>query len=407
MGRGKAFFQLRKGLKEHHVETLRWAATRWCGYDRMFSGGYGQYVAYLLREAGLEERAISWIEDETPDDSRDSNHRAQLLAALSSVGHCRAGAVLRNWVSTGPWIEGSEVYSWLIRVDGVAGLEQVARKALSASRALDIWEVRSLVEDAEIRVGKREVAQFLSGGGEEARFWKTLLQEAHHHRKERSKPPPKTWEEARAALDRSYRPGVSLGIEGWIPSKTDLDAASDYLLSQTNPRVVQNVGRRIGQMFPRPERLAEAALASQGNLRRAFLVSLVLASKPLARAVGRRLVREGDFVNGSEALGAIAESADADLLAAHLPRNARGVEVLHKIGSNLLKVKVDSPARTTLLRWTYDRTPCSFCRSGAVIELAADRALSKRALHECLYDCEPDTRRLARRALRTSEGVPV
>jgi hypothetical protein len=77
---------------------------------------------------------------------------------------------------------------------------------------------------------------------------------------------------------------------------------------------------------------------------------------------------------------------------------------LHYWGYSLLDLadKHSDPALAEALRWVYEKTPCSYCRSCALDNLHKMNQLSPEILEECQYDGSEEIRQFARERLEQS-----
>ncbi len=177
------------------------------------------------------------------------------------------------------------------------------------------------------------------------------------------------------------------------------------LLVETRPRqLVRYLGLFTERGFPSlPSRVFELARSADEAVQRLALLGLGQGGTPEVGRFARALLGEQ---RSAAVLGAVAllerdyQHEDGRLLESVLdvPQNE---EEAHSLGSDLLRVAGERGGAelTACLLWVYERTPCTLCRQKSVQALIKWETAPKSLLAECHWDCDAETRTLARAKL--------
>ena len=406
-GLGRAPMEIVKGVASHHIDTLHWAVSEWNGALDFYGCDHSTQVGWMIDRAGVARDAIGWIQAVSDGLYRADGYRAAVLAELHGLGHHDAGRVLVDLLRQGVEPPGNSLIRPLLSAQGGDGLLQVLTHFHERGLEIDPIDAGIWTDTLGRSLGRRAFSSFLRSQRANAR----VIEFQALRSKEVDKPPKvKTkrapWEAVRTQLIGATKAQRRVILNHWGPKQHELESVAEFMLSATDRDLIRRLSICMTGRFPRPERLADRALNSSGRLRRQFAYAIERESPTLARDLGIQLIQLGDVEVGFDCVAPMATAEDAALLLAHVPKGLRNLNRLHHYQMNSSKVSVDCPEARELQRWAYEKGPCAYCRERSVTTLTGWKALDRRRLRECLYDASDDTRRVARRLLRTREGIP-
>lgn len=406
-GLGRAPMEILKGVESHHIDTLHWAVSEWNGALDFFGCDHSTQVAWMIDRAGVAKDAIGWTQAVSDGHYGADEYRAAVLAELHGLGHHDAGRVLVDLLQLSVEPPANSLIRSLLRALGGDGLLQVLTHFRERGFEIEPIDAGLWAHTLERSLGKLQLSSFLRSHSANPR----VVEFQALRRKELDRPPKlfkvkrQPWAVVRSQLAGATKAKRRTLLNHWGPKQHELESIADYMLAATNPDLIRRLSICMTGRFPGPERLASKALNSSGRLRRQFAHATERESPTLARDLGIQLLEAGDVELAFGAICPVATVEDAALLVAHLPKGLRNLDLLHGFQMNCSRVSVDCPEARDLQLWAYETGPCAYCRERSVTTLTSWKALDRRRLRECLYDASDDTRRVARRLLRTREGI--
>lgn len=398
-GSGRAMIQLRQspGRRDLH-EALLAACIRNLAYDPQCESERSPYLSALISATGQQDaffRALLTALDGAPDQTQPLN-LVQIFDVLARLARnhddLEAGALRRAYCRLDSEEDRLDCLDAMVRIDGLpAFLEGV--QALAADLEGNWWRLDDLIEVLRDREGPgvdAVLADLRADNGDLNR----LIAHAEAQRSSPApQPAPYDFDDIRARLQR----GVAIANPGrWLHRLTDVQwrALAQDLALQTDDRRATGYLRLFARRdFPDdPRLLLPWAEGPNGPASNFAVIALSRMSSSVVRALALKKLDEG-LAHGARLLRWNYEPGDfgrlEDLLASvHDP------DGLHDLGLSILDIVArqdDPPEACDVLLTLYDRTPCSRCRSDAVVALEKLQAVPPWMAEECRFDADPDT----------------
>jgi hypothetical protein len=318
------------------------------------------------------------------------SHRIYLLMELAMEGDEAAREALYGRFDPS---DDSRVADAIVSVDGLKGLEWVLRKVEGLEDPDLRWRVGRWLDQAKEACGEDAVAVWLASNAADS--YRKLAAMCAPEPKDQE--PRLTFQEFRSDWWGHRRP---TSVYKWIRGVThdELQLAWSELQVSDDEDWLLTLARGLRDKVEEQQIpwLIERA-ASWSGLRNPFAKLLAEVTDPRVRALGLRMLSEGKLWEGLRLLQRNAESCDKEAVM-NAAAKAQGDDLVHEVGFCLHDIG-EGLRWSKPLRWTYENTPCSFCRESAVRRLIAMDRAPREILEECLYDCVADTREMAARAL--------
>jgi len=413
-GQGRAFLHVKQCGVAGVEDLVLDACTHSLVLDALFEGTRGEWLFLLLEAAGLKEKArpaiLRALQDSRPE-TTDSWTVSQLM--VLAVFFAREGdeefrRALYAKFALQEYPESSVGGHQIICLDGLAGMLHVA-EVIGARilREPDYRESDYLLWAAGEDFGRETVLAALkerAGTDERVRAYVSGLERSR--RAEEQGPPQerKGFDHVLEMIehwdDRSHA-----WLSVWAKQACEEEIAVIVSRMERESRAPQLRGYlrlfRWREVPGLPARLFDLTESADEWVRKGAFWALGNSCDARVRDWAIRLLQRTP-----PCLGALRlfernyQPGDYILMESVLP-NAGEAEALHDIALDLKHVagEVKNLQLAGCLLWVCEYSPCSFCRQGAVEKLVDLKVAPRTVLEECLYDCQDETRDLAKAAL--------
>jgi tRNA(Arg) A34 adenosine deaminase TadA len=301
----------------------------------------------------------------------------------------------------------------IIALDGVAGFLHVA-EVLGAKLLHDKSFVvdDELLRQADEMVGPEAVLARLTERAREdanVQAYRTAILMSRERSQQREPYQQMGLDEVLASIEKAEDRCIWLRRWAIKASPEELNALYERFLQETRPSHQARYLRAFARK-PMPgisEKLFQLAESEDEDIRRAVMKALSNMHDDRVREFALRLLKS--MPPNTDALDLLVKNyrqGDHLLLESSLP-NEGEADVFHGAMMGLLRIssEVRDPNLSGCLLRAYEFSPCSMCRNDAVDKLIKVGGATREVLHECLWDCYGDTRKIARAALGCSEGL--
>ena len=445
-GLGRAVQHVRNSLPETVRDDLAHACTHFLGMNRQEeSGGRAEWLFSMIEATGepdfYRQKVIAALE-QTPDDGGDDsetfNELYSLLTEFAVRGDAESLAVMRRRFDTASVLydPGFGFYE-LFRIDGIDALIRLLCREWKRIRDDEtLWPPEWEIEYAEKELGKEAVQAALekeSLVNESVRLYLERLRrkEAERLAKE-AKEEEDQAEEIASPLPRL--PELIAGLdEDWpqetewtdaafyatfsrrriqflrsgqfyaMPTPEELEFAFQQLLETTDPgRQFCLLGIFVKETMPRLEPRLLSLLDTSFHLRWGSAEAFYRMANPLVRAKGLELVAKApdfkDWNLGISLLEKNYQPEDESLLRRTLESVPADTDIhdLHSIVMSLHDLAAANAGFSfePILLWTYENSPCPYCRGKSVELMIRRNIATETLLEECRDDSYEKTRKL-------------
>jgi len=417
-GQGRAYLHVQRYGLEEVVDLVLEACIHNQIYDKYFESGRGDWLFSLFRNSPHSSKFRNAILDalQTEKNPKDLLQLTRLARNLADQGDKETRQVLGDVVyriardpSVEDWVG---VWDWL-DLEGETGLLNLARiygQRLIAKPEGDVyWGLLDLDEYPRMKTIIDEYSQkdvaikayrdyLLIKQSELAPVESGI--ETGQVKRQRTRPRKEytlaeILESARSQIKhRNYR-YLSFGYHA---TAEELETIYNQLLIETDPVTIE----RLLWVFRRPklpkldEQIFGWANSPIEGLRSAAIVALSQMADERIHALAREKALSGSLVGvDNDALNLFRknyEPGDADLIIQALAILQPNIDDAHSLGISILELaeKYKDPGLEKAVLWTYENTPCAFCRFNTVRWLDEYQLLSDEQLFECQYDAEVD-----------------
>jgi hypothetical protein len=402
-GQGRAVLHLRSVDPAPYFHSVRRAVLRWQGYDAQFEPKRGEYLVDLIDASSepdqLEKLAIHHL-------ARQKGywgHRAQkrdIVRVLAMQGSTEARLALYSTFESGDHSAGDAI----IDVDGLAGLEWLLVHSVDIVE-VELWERDVWVYSLADRLGEEAVRTYLLASS------LSVVREAAEYferqfRNRPDTPPSKLSPASFCDLKRQWlekKTWVSFRKWGMEASLSELSKAALEFETSTEVKFL----RALATIFHKVEKypgsyravVQRARAWSTDDLPNPFSRMLGERKIASARSLGLSFLDRGRVSEAIELLRLNASPEDGPAILQGLggvalndPWFVHGI-VLDCL--DLAKVLDDLHA-AWILGWIYEYSPCSTCRSSAFRHMTNRGLATPAMVAEAVWDCDPDTRQVAR-----------
>lgn len=414
-GLGRAYLYVKENGDRDIQDDLLCFCLNDARYDSQCEDSRAEWLVSLIDLTGNQDFYFPKIIDALPEaDGWDALQIFILCGILAGRGMNEARSAVYKKFDSGEVCEytGGEV---LIEMDGIAGLSHAARyfgNKLLADK--DDWDNGHAFNCACEKLGEsaaltslRETAQadplisiYLERTlTEKAAKANSESQESSRERFRKEYPLEKILaniEECKGKYPGSYmRFGKNATPE-------EIDFVFEKLLAET--RVEQLI--RYLWIFRKIEvpvlhdRLFQIASSSDTKTQRAAISALRNSHAPEIRQLGIDLVSSKESTVRFDAIELFInnyEPGNQEIILSAL-RDIQDIDTLHGTCMDVIRIfeNHNDLALNDCMLWVYENTPCSTCRKWSVELLDKHGLLPDKLLHECQFDCDEDTRKLAK-----------
>jgi hypothetical protein len=407
-GLGRAILHVQKHGAAGLEQTILHACLTDLRYDPMFEDVRSPYLYDLLHATGAPGDYLEPILEALAGNDEDNAYQLCGLAMrFARDGSDEARKALYARVERNAGTEDISGWDEVIEFDGIEGFQHVARHHAWLLDSEGIWRASSRLEDLEQRTGPERTWAELRALDDPAVG--ALLNAIQGYREQRD--PRPEWKKPDVGDFRSMylhlsdpaRAGRHAYLWRWgkYTSPDQLELAAKALLAETN---VQRVRALLDVFHWRRFPLDHTPLidmARSDDIEIAFRTALALQhiADPSVRELGLELLGvEGTRYRGVWLLTTNYQETDQGLLAEVCAAAPTDEDLAHRLGLAALEFEEahPGPGSTSALLSVYEWTPCAGCRESCVRHLVKHNALTEAIREECLWDCEEETRALAR-----------
>lgn len=419
-GLGRVVAHLRNHPAEPYLDIIEHACTHNLVYDTQIEGLRTDYLLEIMRLSGHMDRLAAGVLEalRTSTDDRDTYQAYELAGRLAAMGYHDACSAMYERFERCPG-DVYEAASSIIALDGEQGLLTMVRGL--GRRIVDGESVPvrgELLSTAEYDLGENVRERLLVPAARDDATVRAFLDAIDHaNQRDQSEARQRTadlrltglpYGQLRERLEAAQGK-LALGhLTQWgrKAPRSELTAAARDALTETRPAFLLSYLRLFfGCPFPlEPDGIIRIADEGDDTLAHAALIALKAVESPQVRAFGIELLHRRHRLADAFALFRLNyDPGDHRLFMDVLSglESDTGIQVLQGIGFDLNGVyeeRLDPECRVPLL-WVYENTPCAHCRERAVGTLLKARQLPEEVRLECLDDCNPRTRELARNGL--------
>lgn len=404
-GIGRAVLYLKTHDSKPHLESLLNACIRNVAYDSQCESSREQYLKDLIQASGDEEFFRDGLMLVLAAEMIDTD-QADLdqIIAVARMFAQRGDLPIKNSMYRALERAGFELagscYTDLIALDGIHALVIASEKCPATIDDHDLWVLDTLLVALEERDGSEAANVAIEEASRQSPGLKAFVERARRVRI------------TKRSIDKDPRldyPSLKLVIReeskfrnlyGWgrTASVEELEAAADDIIGETDRnRLLTYLSIFRSGHLPRSiEKVLELAESDDIRIARAAVNALAQISDPRIRELLLRLMdipnRRGDAV---ELMISNYHDGDFERIEAAV-RETRDPDCLHYLGMgmrHLLAVHCPQDATNALL-FLYENGPCSLCRGEFVEKLIALKSIPERIREECLFDADPNTRKL-------------
>ena len=422
-GLGRVIAHLRNHPVEPYLAIIEHACTHTLVYDTQVEGWRTDYLLEIMRLSGHMDRLAAGVVEilRTSTDDRDTFQAYELCGRLAAMGYQDARAAMYERFERCPG-DVYEAASSIIALDGEQGMLTMVRGL--GRRIVDGESVPvrgELLSTAEYDLGENVRERLLVPVARDDATVRAFLDAVDQaNQRDQSEARQRTadlrltglpYGQLRERLEAAQGK-LSLGhLRQWgrKAPKSELTAAARDTLTETQPAFLLSYLRLFfGRPYPlEPDGIIRIADEGDDTLAHAALVALRAMENPQVRSFGIDLLHRRHRLAAAFGIFRLNyEPGDHDLFMNVLGglESDTDTQVLHGIGLDLNEVYEErlAPECREPMLWIYENTPCSFCRERAVGTLLKTQQLPEEIRLECLDDCSPETRELARTGKVTS-----
>ncbi len=386
-GLGRAVLALDEPVPDAYHQVILTACQEDQRYDRQCEDRRTDYLMALLDRARIVDRflesALAPLENEC--DTRTRSLRMQMLGQFARRGRDEAWTVLVGYASTGM----EEAWDALELV-GARGIAWLTAHVLPGLPSEERWRTVSWLDCDGLSPSTVAVLTEVQREQDAAR-------EARP--KPRSKM-PKTFVGALKKVQRESRYTSVLRRLADVLTVEEVQLVAKLWLTESNPGRGASYADLFSECdFPFPiESLLD--LVKSGKAPHDYEEVLSRISHPAARNHGLALLsRPEPNWRGYACLQSSFSAEDEPFLESALSSfTSLSADDLHALGYPLMEVaqRMESPElRFAMLRWVYENTPCSLCRSKPVEEMVKHGVLPDFYRRELEFDADSYSRELA------------
>lgn len=394
-------------LRAHKDADLRPIIFKGCvsclQLDPQFEGSHTFLIASLAEEVGL----VAEVLDEIERCVRRARNRRQetmfhMLSELAHRGHTRAFDLLVREAIRGTWSAFRALAS-----SGIEGLRWLVANRLPSLADDCLWELDMWVYNATSSKSLDAITALdpeLSQTIEAARARMPEIGNVDI--------PARANEGSLAdAIDQAVEGGslVRPASRAMSASHEELIAAAERLLKTSHNREAFACARAFTRReFPLDPRLLIERIDDPDVGGTIIWLLGHMNSEEIREAALEFASRRPVRYNALEMLNRTFRESDEELVSS-VVRECRRLsrDDLHSVVLDLLNLskQAGAPARERWLRWTYESSPCSICRSSAVIDLVRMNAFPEEWRQEAMYDADEDIRRAVKYGLAGIDGA--
>lgn len=419
-GLGRALLHVREYGSHGVAQDIIYACLNNLAYDAQCEETREEWLFGLLEASGLKDVARQDILKAIGKPETESTTWTMLQLVCLASEYARRGdqeakeAIYHAFdrhrhACQADWLGVEQIVS----LDGMPGLLHVAKALGAESLRNPTWLVdETAFEIAAGKFGAEAVMAQLAQRAEEDRdiqAYREAVQKQLEQRKQPKVRAAKPLAEVLAAIESSDDRCFWLMPWSAKASQNDLTTLSDRLLQESRPTQQARYLRAFTRKeMPRiTERLFELAESQDTDVRWLSVRALSNTSDSRVREFAIRLLkREPARVDALEMLARNYEPGDHLLVESVLPTEGDN-DAIHSAVLDVKKIShhAKDPNLARCLLWVYEISPCATCRQEAIKELLKVGRAPQEMLQECLWDCLQDTRKLAKAALNSSEGL--
>jgi hypothetical protein len=394
-------------------------------YDLQCEPSRAAWLFGMFKNSAEYPRFESAILSALHDGNNDSRieHLCDMTAQMAIAGSVAATEALRDRVLSQSFA--ADTYQFgcdaLVRVDGIDAVIELARRYGNV-----------LLEDAEGEpstspdfgywTGLHPLAEstfdWLAESDDAIRaFWSSEQTKELQKRADDARPTEEVRRDYRERMRSKYplekalhdaRVGVGeypsqYAHFGKYATEEELKTVLSELIEQTDEETHLRllwVFRRV----PLPElhpMIWELAASTNDEVRSAAINALAQSTDSRVGNLGRNLLSKSASASCVVAALHTFEKnylpGDATLIMSALTRISPNDDEAHEIGFSIARIcrERGPDGLSQLLRWDYERNPCTLCRGGTVERLNEIGALDTDLISECLFDADEEIRKLA------------
>jgi hypothetical protein len=387
-GQGRAYGILENSDPAPYREVLLDACLHDTRFDRQAEHPRGAYLFGLLRLARMEQEALEVLLATLPttEDEADGNQMTDLLGAYAVAGSARAETALFARAAGGDARAQDRLAALRPR-----GLEWLEAHVLPTLDEADAWVVgRWLRETAE--PDTHDVQRRL----------RRFFEASQAREKARSKrSPPASVQEFLRAIRKGKKPQTPVRFFAREATEAQFQEATELFLSGAGGSALRSL-RWLFRDRPFPLPLERLFVLARDEARGQDVCQLLGdMNDPRIRELGLSLIAQRPLVRRAlDTLRRSFQPGDEVAIAALLPAMRQEDDARkHDVVLSLLDMASHTPGFSgqPFAEWTYEHSPCAFCRSNAVDWMVEHGHLPTAIREEARHDAEAETRELAKR----------
>ena len=385
---------VRDGVYAPMLHDMRRLVLRWPGYDQCFESSRGWYTVELINASPYAEELIGLVIRHLSRTKGIHYHRRHREAVVFELAMREIAAAKEAiYACFDPAVE-FRLSREIVELDRLTGLDWLLSHSIGALGESEGWLFSWWLEDLREACGEHVVSEWLdreSASRPEVAEFVYLVS----FRPPRAQPTSvrPTFEALREMWreEGEGRPSVSAWVrsaseeeltDAWLAFVVEDDRSWLYRLAKA---LSQNPGRAdVDRVIAR--------VRSWEDEQNPFVMALEKVVDPRLRPLGLELIERGWIVDGVDLLTKHALPGDEATILAAIVTLTDDWDV-HSVGLDVMNLDGGFDIRELLL-WTYENTPCSFCRESAVRGLLEIGRAPPGLLEECQFDCVEDTRKM-------------
>ena len=413
-GQGRALLHVKQRGIGSFDDLLLDACTQSLVLDVQSEGTRGEWLFSLLELANLKERArmavLSSLQAARPTTTDFWTVTQLMVLALffAREGHedCRRAlyAKFERQEYQESWVGGDQIVS----LDGLDGFLHVA-EVIGARllREPDYWDDEYLIDCAAEGFGREAVLAALEERAKGHDHVRAYLQQIQRHERKKSMrqlPERKSLDQVLLMIEETSD-GHLWALGHWAVKANDDELNIILSRMQNETRVAQLRGYlRVFRLRPMPELpqcVFDLVTADDEELSEAAIRALSHSCDDRVRELAIGLLKQSPpRLDGLPLFEKNYQPGDHLLWEPLFPR-AGDADFLHAIALDFVRMakEVKGDDLKDSLLWAYEYSPCSFCRQSAFKELVEREAAPRYVVEECLWDCQDETRDLAKSIL--------
>ena len=416
-GLGITFDYINQNEKEEIRQKLLNACLHHIAYNPQSEGSRAEWLFQLITLTNDTEFYRQNIIKALPNttDFWDVDQLYDLITIWAKQGDIEAKQIIYETFAkqkfNESWLGGEQI----IDLDGIAGLLYVAQ--IVGKRLLkddELWEDDWLISQASERFGKETVIETLEKEALSDRnisayldAVKTYQTNTANNKKRRSKANRKILDldTVLESIDtiRHYR--ALLNNFGKYAEDKEIERVFQQLIKETRrEHLIRYLWIFRWRKLPKlDKRLLELTRTDDVELQGVAIAAVAKNKDDSLRDLAISLLQLTNSYNGElKLLINNYQPGDFKLIESIL-NNSFDIHTKHNVCWDLIDIaKTQKKSElTTCSLWVYENTPCSSCREKILKILIDLKQVPKQILIECLNDCSPNIRDLARKELQT------